>query len=102
MSNQTLSVLLVFFKKPAEWLYGLQIIDATGLKSGTVYPLLARLAEDKSWLETELEDIDPVIAGRKPRRFYRITGTGIQAVRAEHFAREQLQVAIGLVRSKNA
>jgi PadR family transcriptional regulator, regulatory protein PadR len=97
MSNQTLAVLLVFFKKPAEWLYGLQIIDATGLKSGTVYPLLARLAEDKSWLETELEDIDPVVAGRKPRRFYRITAAGTSAIRAELALREKLAGQLNLV-----
>jgi PadR family transcriptional regulator, regulatory protein PadR len=92
MSNQTLAVLLVFFKKPAEWLYGLQIIDTTGLKSGTVYPLLARLAEDKSWLETELEDIDPVVAGRKPRRFYRITALGEVAARDELATRSKFHV----------
>jgi PadR family transcriptional regulator, regulatory protein PadR len=92
MSNQTLAVLLVFFKKPAEWLYGLQIIDTTGLKSGTVYPLLARLAEDKSWLETELEDIDPVVAGRKPRRFYRLTGAGEIAIREEMAVRAKFSV----------
>jgi PadR family transcriptional regulator, regulatory protein PadR len=96
MSNQTLQVLLVFFRKPAEWLYGLQIIDATDLKSGTVYPLLARLAEDKGWLETELEDIDPVVAGRKPRRFYRITGLGINAVKEELALRAKLSGVIGL------
>lgn len=92
MSNQTLAVLLVFFKKPAEWLYGLQIIDATGLKSGTVYPLLARLAEDKSWLETELEDIDPRIEGRKPRRFYRLTALGEIATRNELSIRSKFHV----------
>jgi PadR family transcriptional regulator, regulatory protein PadR len=94
MSNQTLAVLLEFFKRPAEWLYGLQILEATGLKSGTVYPLLARLAEtDRGWLESELENIDPVVAGRKPRRFYRITGNGQAAVKAELFSREKLVLA---------
>jgi PadR family transcriptional regulator, regulatory protein PadR len=101
MSNQTLAVLLVFFKKPAEWLYGLQIIDATGLKSGTVYPLLARLAEDKSWLETQLEDIDPVVAGRKPRRFYRLTGLGESAIRDEMVLRNKLQIELGGVLHAN-
>ena len=98
MSNQTLSVLLVFFNQPAEWLYGLQILGATGLKSGTVYPLLARLAEpDRGWLESELEDIDPVVAGRKPRRFYHITKNGMNAVSKEVANRARLIPQNGLV-----
>ena len=98
MSNQTLQVLLIFFNQPAKWLYGLQILEATGLKSGTVYPLLARLAEpDRGWLESELEDINPVVAGRKQRRFYRITGSGVNAVNTELSARRLLIPQNGLV-----
>jgi PadR family transcriptional regulator, regulatory protein PadR len=91
MSNQTFAVLQIFFKHPSKKFYGLQILDQTGLKSGTVYPLLVRLAEaDRGWLESELEDIDPVVVGRKPRRFYKITSDGIAAVRAEQAIRKGL------------
>lgn len=45
------------------------------LKSGTVYPLLARL-EKAGWLESRWEEIDPAEAGRPRRRLYRLTGEG--------------------------
>ena len=55
--------------------YGRQIIEATGLYSGTVYPILNRL-ERIGWVVGEAEDIDPVAAGRPARRFYELTDEG--------------------------
>lgn len=56
-------------------LYGLQIIRACRLQSGTVYPILARLLE-AGYAASRWEDIDPRPAGRPPRRYYRITEAG--------------------------
>jgi len=57
--------------------YGLELGAAAGLKSGTIYPLLARL-EKAGWLESEWEDVDPSVVGRPRRRLYRLTGHGLK------------------------
>lgn len=79
LSPQTVEVLSVLALNPQSWLYGLEIAGATGLKSGSLYPILARLAErgllESQWLEPEKP-------GRPPRHAYRITGAGKATLRA--------------------
>ena len=61
--------------------YGFEIMDASGLKSGTVYPILRRL-EDAGMLSAKWEPIsDARDEQRPPRRYYQITGAGRQALR---------------------
>ena len=72
VSAQTLLVLEFFLARSADWQYGYDISKATGLKSGTLYPILMRLAEHKL-LEAEWQAPEP---GRPPRHIYRITKTG--------------------------
>jgi PadR family transcriptional regulator, regulatory protein PadR len=79
LSPQTLLILEAFLDHPAEWKYGYDLSRSTGLKSGTLYPLLIRLA-DRKLLETAWEASDP---GRPPRHMYRFTPDGLQ------FARER-------------
>jgi PadR family transcriptional regulator PadR len=55
--------------------YGRAIIATTGLKSGTVYPILGRL-EASGWITGEWEPIDPAHKGRPARRYYEMTDTG--------------------------
>ena len=56
--------------------HGFQIMEASGLPSGTVYPVLRRL-EHEAVLESEWEDQeDAQEAGRRRRRTYRLTGSG--------------------------
>jgi PadR family transcriptional regulator PadR len=74
-SLQTLRVLAVMLSDPTGPWYGAQLIEETGLGSGTLYPILSRLVED-GWLVAEWEEIDPHKQGRPRRRFYRLTGTG--------------------------
>ena len=50
-SPQTLSVLQLLLESPRSWHYGYALSQLTGLKSGTLYPILLRLA-DQRWLET--------------------------------------------------
>jgi DNA-binding PadR family transcriptional regulator len=60
--------------------YGFDIIDATGLPSGTVYPALSRHEQD-GYVRSSWED--PVKAHRDrrpPRRYYRITAEGRRAL----------------------
>jgi DNA-binding PadR family transcriptional regulator len=60
--------------------HGFDIIDATGLRSGTVYPILRRL-EDGGLVRSRWERA-PVARqeGRPPRRLYQLTGAGSEAV----------------------
>jgi PadR family transcriptional regulator PadR len=68
-------VLAVFLEDPADERYGLEITRATGLKSGTLYPVLARL-EEAGWLRSGWEDIDEREEGRRRRRYYEMTPLG--------------------------
>ena len=55
--------------------YGMEITQATGIRAGTLYPMLVRL-EQVGWVESEWEEIDPVAAGRPARRYYHLTAQG--------------------------
>jgi DNA-binding PadR family transcriptional regulator len=62
--------------------FGFDIIEATGLTSGTVYPALDRL-EDEGLLESAWEAAD--IAQREkrpPRRYFSLTAPGAHALAA--------------------
>jgi DNA-binding PadR family transcriptional regulator len=73
-SAQTLSVLAVLCARPLMWRHGYDIARETGVKSGTLYPILMRLA-DRGWLEASWEDEQP--AGRPRRHLYRLTSEGL-------------------------
>ena len=73
ISRQTLSVLSHLAAAPVEWRYGYDLCKATGLKSGTLYPLLIRLHE-QGYLEAEWRA--PQVEGRPPRHAYRLTSAG--------------------------
>ncbi len=56
--------------------HGFQIMEVTGLASGTVYPVLRRLEKERA-VESEWEDAEEASeAGRRQRRVYRLTGEG--------------------------
>jgi PadR family transcriptional regulator PadR len=78
-SPQTLLVLAEFLESERDWRYGYDISRNTGLKSGTLYPILMRLAEHSllltSW-ETTAE-------GRPPRHMYKLTQDGLRYARAQ-------------------
>lgn len=62
--------------------HGFDIMDASGLKSGTVYPILRRL-EDAGMVRARWEAVTNARdAGRPPRRYYQLTGAGAQALAA--------------------
>ncbi|HXJ04305.1 MAG TPA: helix-turn-helix transcriptional regulator [Candidatus Acidoferrum sp.] len=77
-----LKVLSTFLSDPKAELSGAEISKRTGLKSGTLYPILIRL-ESSKWLDSEWEAGDPKELGRPRRRFYRITGLGARNARQE-------------------
>lgn len=78
-----LKVLQVLFAAgPDEGVYGLELTAHTGLKSGTLYPVLARL-ERAGWVVSAWEKTDPKTVGRPRRRYYKLSGLGQRAGSAE-------------------
>jgi PadR family transcriptional regulator PadR len=81
MTLQTQLVLRVALTAPADEWYGLQMVKATGLPSGTVYPIIARL-EQCDWITSRWENPEEhVTEGRPRRRYYRLTDSGAEAAR---------------------
>ncbi len=72
-SAQTMAVVTALAEAPSAWRYGYELCQRLGLKAGSVYPILMRLA-DRGLLETAWESDAP--AGRPPRHLYRLTGPG--------------------------
>lgn len=58
---------------PARWRHGYDLSTETGLKAGSLYPILVRLA-DRGLLEAAWED--PAPQGRPARHLYRLTPDG--------------------------
>jgi PadR family transcriptional regulator, regulatory protein PadR len=75
-SAQTLSVLAVLCDEPSEWRHGYALAKQTSLKSGTLYPILIRLA-DRGLVEACWQD-EPR-PGRPRRHLYRVTADGLAA-----------------------
>lgn len=75
-------VLRAFLEDTGRPRYGFDLMRATGLPSGTLYPILARL-ESAGWLINRPENIDPASEGRPARRMYLISDYGAQAARME-------------------
>ncbi len=75
------SVLAEFLDDPQADRYGLELMRGTGLPSGTLYPVLARL-QQAGWVAAHWEQIDPTEAGRPARRYYRLTPQGVIDARA--------------------
>lgn len=63
--------------------HGFDIIDATGLASGTVYPALGRLERD-GLVKSAWEDAAAAHAEKRPpRRYYRVTAQGSRVLESE-------------------
>jgi DNA-binding PadR family transcriptional regulator len=75
-------VVKLFLEDPDQPRYGFELMRLTGLPSGSLYPMLARL-EEAGWLTGGKENIDPRAEGRPPRRTYRITGAAVTAARLQ-------------------
>ena len=73
-SPQTLSVLAALHEQPSVWQHGYALATRTGLKSGTLYPILIRLA-DRGLVEACWQE-EPQ-RGRPRRHLYRLTADGL-------------------------
>lgn len=74
-SPQTIAVLAALAADPAAWRHGYDLGLRTGLKAGSLYPILIRLA-DRGLLEARWESAPP--PGRPARHLYRLTPTGLE------------------------
>lgn len=82
-SAQAVSVLRVLAADPPRWRYGYDLGAEVRLKSGSLYPMLVRLA-DRGLLETSWE---PGQGSRPPRHMYRLSLAGREYVAALPAAR---------------
>jgi PadR family transcriptional regulator, regulatory protein PadR len=77
-SRQTRSLLATLLREPRRWQHGYDLCKETGLRSGTLYPLLIRLSAqgllDSEWRE-------PSRPGLPPRHVYRLNARGIALAR---------------------
>ena len=80
VTGPMLKVLHFLLSTPGQQAYGLEIMAATGIKSGTLYPLLHRLG-DAGLLESSREAVDPSLAGRPARTYFRLSGAGAHEAR---------------------
>jgi PadR family transcriptional regulator PadR len=74
-SSQTLALLRALAENPSDWRYGYELASEVGLRSGSLYPILARLS-DRGLLEARWET-EPA-SGRPPRHLYRLTALGLE------------------------
>lgn len=78
-----MQILDAFLEDPMGWKYGYDLSRNTGLKSGTLYPILMRLAGrkllDTAWEAAEM--------GKPPRHLYRLTPDGLQFARESQSSR---------------
>jgi PadR family transcriptional regulator len=75
-SQQTRVVLAELAAEPSRDRYGYELAQATGLASGTLYPILMRL-EARGLLEARWE-----LSEHRPRHVYRLTEAGLRAAAA--------------------
>lgn len=75
LSPQAWRLIGALLEDPQAWQHGYDLSKRTGLKAGTLYPLLIRLSEqgmlEATWLHTGLP-------GRPPRHLYRLTAQGVE------------------------
>jgi DNA-binding PadR family transcriptional regulator len=74
--NLTYPTTLVLQALASGYHHGFDVMDATGLPSGTVYPILRRLDRERlvraRWEKAELAQREQ----RPPRRYYELTAAG--------------------------
>lgn len=64
---------LIALLNARESLHGYEIMQLTGIKPGTLYPMLARL-EDQAMLDSQWQEAS--VEGRPPRHIYSLTEAG--------------------------
>ena len=68
LSRNAARILARLLASPDDAFYGYKLMQDTGIKSGSLYPILARF-EDLGWITGHAR---PSIGGRPPRRVYMV------------------------------
>ena len=75
LSSHAQDLIIQLAIRPLEWCYGYDLMKSTGIKSGTLYPILMRLDErdllESKWLE-------PEHVGKPARHAYRLIEAGLK------------------------
>jgi PadR family transcriptional regulator, regulatory protein PadR len=79
-SRQTRALLAALLERSRTWRHGYDLAKQTGLRSGTLYPLLMRLSE-QGLLESRWQE--PERPGLPPRHVYRLTASGLALAREQ-------------------
>lgn len=75
--------------------FGFDIMDATGLPDGTVYPALRRL-EEAGMMVSDWEPFEEARREKRPpRRYYRLTAAGHQMLAAAKAKFRGLEMVLG-------
>lgn len=82
-SRQTRALLAALLDRPQTWRHGYDLSKETGLRSGTLYPLLMRLSE-QGLLEARWQEAER--AGLPPRHVYRLTAPGVALAHEQELA----------------
>jgi PadR family transcriptional regulator len=90
-SPQTLRLFEALLDDPQRWRYGYDLSKETALASGTLYPILMRLT-DQRLLETGWEPSDE--PGRPARHIYRLTAEGVTLASQRLAARRRPSPAV--------
>lgn len=77
-SAQTQELLTAMLRQPHKWQYGYELSKQTGLKSGTLYPLLIRLS-DQGLLQSKWQEQER--PGKPARHAYKLTANGLAFAR---------------------
>ena len=80
LSGHARALLAALAEAGSGWRHGYDLARSTGLRSGTLYPLLIRL-EAQGYLEAEWQP--SAAAGRPPRHAYRLTASGRELAQRE-------------------
>jgi DNA-binding PadR family transcriptional regulator len=80
LSGPARALLATLLDARGRWSHGYELASLTGIKSGTLYPLLIRL-EAQGYLEAEW--LPALASGRPPRHAYRLTVAGQRLARAQ-------------------
>lgn len=80
VKRPTRVVLTILLDRGEDEVWGRLICQLTGLETGTVHPMLARL-EKRGWVESRWETPDQRELNRPMRRYYKLTELGIKSAR---------------------
>jgi PadR family transcriptional regulator PadR len=82
-SRQSRTLLAALLERSQAWRHGYDLSKETGLRSGTLYPLLMRLSE-QGLLEHRWEEAER--PGLPPRHVYRLTAAGLALAHEQELA----------------